>query len=300
MAYELITPINAAIGQLHGQYFTIGRVKKIVMGPFIGNTKTPDLDYTNPGDIGKIKYELLYSPLATSKANEVSEPAFPIFSFIKQYPVVNEIVLIIGGPTERLNDSSQNQQYFYFPPYSIWNSSNHGAFPNMYEWQDFLADYSNKPGYQGNATGMPRLPLGATFTEKPRVRNLQPFEGDSIIQSRFGQSIRFGSTVPVMKNFNTWSTSGENGDPITIILNSQGNRQALGKFDNLVEDINRDGSAIWMTSTQEVFLEDINSFPLSSFGVRINPQVQDILEVQRPPVSNEFTSAEAQDKNSIG
>jgi hypothetical protein len=299
MAYELITPINAGAGQLHGQYFIIGRVKKVVMGPFIGNTKTPDPDYTNPGDIGKIKYELLYSPLATSKANQVSEPAFPIFSFVKQYPVVNEIVLILGGPTERLNDSSQNQQYFYFPPYSIWNSSNHGAFPNMYEWQDFLDSYSNKPSYQGSATEIPKLPLGATFTEK-YVRNLQPFEGDSIIQSRFGQSIRFGSTVPVMKNFNTWSTSGENGDPITIISNSQGNRQGLGKFDNLVEDINKDGSAIWMTSTQEVFLEDINSFPLSSFGVRINPQVQDILEVQRPPVSNEFTSAEAQDKNSIG
>jgi hypothetical protein len=169
----------------------------------------------------------------------------------------------------------------------------------MYEWQDFLGSYSNKPSYQGSATEIPKLPLGATFTEK-YVRNLQPFEGDSIIQSRFGQSIRFGSTVPVMKNFNTWSTSGENGDPITIISNSQGNRQRLGKFDNLVEDINKDGSAIWMTSTQEVFLEDINSFPLSSFGVRINPQVQDILEVQRPPVSNEFTSAEAQDKNSIG
>jgi hypothetical protein len=299
MAYELITPINAGAGQLHGQYFIIGRVKKVVMGPFIGNTKTPDPDYTNPGDIGKIKYELLYSPLATSKANQVSEPAFPIFSFVKQYPVVNEIVLILGGPTERLNDSSQNQQYFYFPPYSIWNSTNHGAFPNMYEWQDFLDSYSNKPSYQGSATEIPKLPLGATFTEK-YVRNLQPFEGDSIIQSRFGQSIRFGSTVPVMKNFNTWSTSGENGDPITIISNSQGNRQGLGKFDNLVEDINKDGSAIWMTSTQEVFLEDINSFPLSSFGVRINPQVQDILEVQRPPVSNEFTSAEAQDKNSIG
>lgn len=299
MAYELIPSINAGAGQLHGQYFIIGRVKKIVMGPFIGNTKTPDPDYSNPGDIGKIKYELLYSPLATSKANEVSEAAFPIFSFVKQYPVVNEIVLILGGPTERLNDSSQNQQYFYFPPYSIWNSSNHGAFPNMYEWQDFLNSYSNKPSYQGSATNIPKLPLGATFTEK-YVRNLQPFEGDSIIQSRFGQSIRFGSTVPVMKNFNTWSTSGENGDPITIITNSQGNRPGLGKFDNLVEDINKDGSAIWMTSTQEVFLEDINNFPLNSFGVKINPQVQDILEVQRPPVSNEITSAELQDKNSIG
>jgi hypothetical protein len=299
MAYQLIFPINAGAGQTHGQYFTIGRVKKIVMGPFIGNTKTPDPDYTNPGDIGKIKYELLYSPLATSKANEVSDPAFPIFSFIKQYPVVNEIVLILGGPTERLNDSSQNQQFFYFPPYSLWNNSNHGAFPNMYEWQDFLADYSNKPNYQGNATAIPKLPLGATFTEK-YIRNLQPFEGDSIIQSRFGQSIRFGSTVPVMKKFNTWSTSGETGDPITIITNSQGNRPGLGKFENIVEDINKDGSAIWMTSTQEIFLEDINSFPLNSFGVSIKPQIQDVLEVQRPPVSNEITSAELQDKNSIG
>jgi len=236
MAYELITPINAAVGQLHGQYFIIGRVKKVVMGPFIGNTNKPDPDYTNPGDIGKIKYELLYSPLATSKANEVSEPAFPIFSFIKQYPVVNEIVLILGGPTERLNDSSQNQQFFYFPPYSIWNSS----------------------------------------------------------------TIRFGSTVPVMKKFNTWSTSGENGDPITIILNSQGKRAGLGKLDNLVEDINKDGSAIYLTSTQEIVIEDLNSFPLASFGVSINPQTQDVVEVQRPPVSNEFTSAQLQDQNSIG
>ncbi len=169
----------------------------------------------------------------------------------------------------------------------------------MYEWQDFLADYSNKPNYQGNATAIPKLPLGATFTEK-YIRNLQPFEGDSIIQSRFGQSIRFGSTVPVMKKFNTWSTSGETGDPITIITNSQGNRPGLGKFENIVEDINKDGSAIWMTSTQEIFLEDINSFPLNSFGVSIKPQIQDVLEVQRPPVSNEITSAELQDKNSIG
>jgi len=170
----------------------------------------------------------------------------------------------------------------------------------MEEWADFLKQSINQPGYSGNAVADQSLPLGYTFQEKESVKDLMPFEGDTFIQGRFGQSIRLGSTVPVMKNFNTWSTSGENGDPITIILNSQGSRPAVGKFDPIVEDINRDGSAIWMTSTQEVILEDINSFPLSSFGVRINPQVQDILEVQRPPISNEFTSAEAQDKNSIG
>jgi hypothetical protein len=103
-----------------------------------------------------------------------------------------------------------------------------------------------------------------------------------------------------MKKFNTWSTSGENGDPITIILNSQGSRPGLGKLDNLVEDINKDGSAIYLTSTQEIIIEDLNSFPLSSFGVSIRPQIQDVVEVQRPPVSNEFTSAQSQDQNSIG
>ena len=57
---------DANAGQTGGQYFQIGRVKSIVLGPYKGNTKEVDPDYGSPVDIGKIKYEILYSTLSTS------------------------------------------------------------------------------------------------------------------------------------------------------------------------------------------------------------------------------------------
>jgi len=286
---------DSKVGRSIGQYFQIGRVKSIILGPFKGNTKERDPDYGSPIDIGKIKYELLYSTLGTSKSGEVSEPAWPMFNFMRQYPVVNEIVFIIVGPTEKLNDRVSNQQYFYFPPYSLWNRANHGAFPNMGEYSQFLKQYSNIQGYSGNAVSGSSLPLGYTFQENQQVRNLQPFEGDTIMQGRFGQSIRFGSTVPVMKQDNTWSNSGNNGDPITIIQNSQRQENVSFKFNNIVENINKDGSAIYMTSTQEIFLEDINNFPLNSFGTPVTPISQPVVRTPRLPISNEIMSPELQD-----
>lgn len=297
MAYTLVQPQVANRGTSGGQYFQIGRVKSIVLGPNKGNSKEIDPDYGSPSDIGKIRYELIYSALSTSKSQQVSEPAFPLFSFLKQYPIVNEIVFIVAGPTERQNDRISNQQFFYLPPYDLWNSVNHGAFPNMGEYANYLNQFANQPGYSGNATSG-SLPLGYTFQEKESVKNLRPFEGDTVMQARFGQSIRFGSTVPVMKGSNTWSNSGNNGDPITIIINNQGARSLGSKFDPIVEDINRDGG-IWMTSTQEIFLEDINSFPLESFGTPINTIVQNTVTIQTLPLSNQITSAQSQDQNSI-
>lgn len=284
-------------GKTTGQYFQIGRVKSIVLGPYKGNSKEPDPDYGSPADIGKIKYELLYSSLSTSRSQAVSEPAYPMSGFLKQYPSVNEIVLIIVGPSRKLNNGSDKQQLYYFPPFALWGSSNHNAFPNLDELADYYKNYVNKPGYSGNATSG-SLPLGYTFQEND-VKNLRPFEGDIIMQSRFGQSIRFGSTVPVMKDYNTWSQSGKNGSPVTIITNSQGQRKTVTPFDPIVEDINKDGSAIWMTSTQEVNLEDINAFPLNSFGVGINPIVQNVVKLQQLPTSDETISAQFQDENSI-
>lgn len=290
---------DSKVGRSIGQYFQIARVKSIVLGPYKGGSEERDPDYGSPVDIGKIKYELLYSPLGTSKSQEVSEPAWPMFGFMRQYPIVNEIVFIVTGPTEKLNDRIYNQQYFYFPPYSIWNRANHGAFPNMNEYANFLQQYSNVQGYPGTAITGSTLPLGYTFQENQQVRNIRPFEGDTIIQGRFGQSVRFGSTVPKLKRDNTWSNSGENGDPITIILNSQRQENQAFKFNNIVENINKDGSAIYMTSTQEIFLEDVNNFPLNSFNVPITAVSQPVVRTQSLPISNEVLSPSEQDRASI-
>ena len=50
--------------------------------------------------------------------------------------------------------------------------------------------------------------------------------GDSLLEGRYGQSLRFGSTARSNFNFpteiqNNWSDSGKNGDPITILKNGQ-------------------------------------------------------------------------------
>jgi hypothetical protein len=64
--------------------------------------------------------------------------------------------------------------------------------------------------------------------------------------------MRLGSTV---KNTpNTWSSTGENGDPITIIRNGQGNQTDEGWIPT-VEDINNDDTSIYFTSTQKIPLE---------------------------------------------
>jgi hypothetical protein len=299
MGYLFGSDINEN-GQSEGNLLQLGRVKSIVLGPYKGNTKEVDPDYTSPADIGKIKYELLYSPLGTSKSDNVSEPAWPIFNFLKQYPVINEIVLILVGPGEGLNDKASNQQFFYFPAYQLWNHVNHSAFPNMAEYSQYLKQFSNQAGYEYEGADIKRqsLPLGYTFEENQDVKNLQPFEGDTILQARFGQSIRFGSTVPVMKKSNNWSNSGNNGDPITIIVNGQGQSRTLTKFDPIVEDINKDKSSIYLTSGQEINIQDLSLFPLDSFRVFVNI-VSDAVEIIKPPISNEIISAQLQDKNSI-
>jgi hypothetical protein len=298
MGYVFGNKIDSDLANVGGHYFQIGRVKSIVMGPYLGNSTLPNPDYRSSSDIGKISYELLYSSLSTSKSKAISPPAWPIFSFIKQYPTINEIVLIIAGPTDRLNDSFSNQKFFYFPPYDLWNRVNHAAFPNMSEYSKFLNQYVNQPSYEGSAVKGTKLPLGYTFQEKETVKNLQPFEGDTILESRFGQSIRFGSTVPVMKRSNNWSNSGNNGDPITIIVNGQGKSSTSNKFDPIVEDINKDKSSIYLTAGQEINLEDINLFPLRSFKKRIDVITQPVLQISKPPISDEIISAQFQDQNS--
>lgn len=274
-------------GQKGGQYFQIARVKSVVLGPFKGGTQEVDPDYRTAADIGKVRYELLYSPIGTSFSQEVSEPAWPFWGYVKQYPVINEVILIMAGPTPDLNDNYSNQRRFYLPTYAIWGDANHNAFPNLKEYSKYLKNFASTPGYSGDTVSGSTLPLGYTFQENPNIKNLKPFEGDSILQARFGQSIRFGSTVTQQKSENTWSNSGTNGDPITLIVNKQGNRintSGIGKFNPIVEDINEDGSSIYLTSTQEIFLEDINNFPLKSFGVGIDPQRQPVYELRKPIV----------------
>jgi hypothetical protein len=265
-------------GKTKGSFFLIGRVKSIVLGPenFDGSLNP---NYQFPRDIGKITYEILYTNINLSKADSMAQPAYPIFSSIKQFPLVSEIVYIVPGPDSDLNDNIERQGYYYFPPYSLWNSINHNAFPNLKEYSEYVKKYFTEPGTNGSndQNQMPDLPLGMTFIEQGNVRQLRPFEGDTIIESRFGQSIRFGSTVLQSKTLNNWSNSGNINSPITIIRNGQGDVIDPNKFSTIVEDINRDNASIWLTSGQEININDLDLFPMKSFDrYKTTPSVNPI------------------------
>ena len=104
--------------------------------------------------------------------------------------------------------------------------------------------------------------LGETFKEKDFIKPLRPFEGDNILEGRFGNTIRLGSTS---KPLNPWSRNGENSDPIIIIRNGQFNNTNDDTFIPNVENINNDDSSIYLTSNQNISNFEVASKNMQSY-----------------------------------
>jgi hypothetical protein len=96
-------------------------------------------------------------------------------------------------------------------------------------------------------------PSQNTFVEKSNIHPLMPFMGDSLLEGRHGQSLRFGSTAKSKsEKKNNWSDSGENGDPITILRNGQPSKVSDEGWIPITENIKNDLSSIYLTSHQQL------------------------------------------------
>ena len=183
--------------------------------------------------------------------------AKPLFPNNKTFPLINEIVYIIALPNSNIQSNVGSLDYYYFQPVNIWNSTHHNAIPDPINNSSLPP--SQQQDYQQTSGGTVRrvtdggteIDLGKTFKEKINIKNIQPFEGDIINEGRWGQSFRFGSTVNNSVIPNPWSRTGNNGDPILILRNGQ---YSDGKDPWIpqVEDINKDISPIYATSTQNI------------------------------------------------
>ena len=203
----------------------IGKVFGIMLTE---NTPTKELWEDNGGwaGIGTIFY-LEYNTDAKFKNNidlttcKIARPAF----INQQYPLVGELVYLTDAPTpvSQVKSTSGNQKY-YTGIVNMWNNPQ-----------------QNSPtGVEGNKT----------FIEKSDIRNLVPFEGDIIYQGRKGNGMRFGSTVKVYSDINEWSSTGDDGDPITILVNGYVTTDQASQVN--VEEVNKEKSSIYMTSTQVI------------------------------------------------
>ena len=157
-------------------------------------------------------------------------------------PLVGEIILVtrtINRTRSQQNDF-ERESWYYVKTLNIKGGINNNISLGM----------SRRKGEIDNTQ---EYKIGQTVNEKFVTSPLQLFEGDYVWQGRFGQSIRFGttlSTVPEEYYYKSPNWSGENnGDPIIMFSNG---RKNLGKKEFVVEDINQDNSSIYLTSTQKI------------------------------------------------
>jgi hypothetical protein len=283
--------------------FFVGRVNRVILGSQKTNT-IADPDYTCEKDLGAIYYEPLFINKSGANANSNnSRKAYPMFGNIRHYPNIGEQVLIFSGPSSDMNDGSKEQDYYYLPPFSTWGDPHHNVFPRLDVFTAQVKNTRISSDYDSQEK-IDNVPVaqGFTFEEQINVKQLRPFEGDIIIQGRFGQSIRFGSSVPNMNKYNTWSDNTDNGKPITIITNKQ-RSPSSAEMDSptFFEDINKDGSSIYLTEDHSIIMTDINLFPKRSYATSKanNPQVADAKRPERYFKTNEFLSAADQDRNAV-
>jgi hypothetical protein len=219
-------------------------------------------DFTDLGgwvSIGSIRFEDVNSS-SNTKNLPIAKPLFPQ---LHNPPLINELVLIFNLPDKDMGDNDTSKNYYYLNTISIWNNPHHNAYPNVYRYSyENRNKTNNQLVEKGITTESPKNPpsldlngphdTGGTFIEKSNVQPVMPYSGDNIIESRWGSSIRLGSTIKSPSIFqNKWSESGNIGDPILVIKNGQTSQENIGYLPTS-EDINTDPSSIYVTSTQNI------------------------------------------------
>lgn len=194
--------------------------------------------------------------------SDIINGVLPFFPNLKNYPLVNETVLVIGLANKEYKNNFNNLTFYYLSPLNLWNSNQTNPIP--YPTTKVTSNSQGKSYQEVEQTGNPNKPQetgnivfkpGLYFNEDNISNPTFPYEGDYIIDGRFGNSLRFGNTVPngIVPVQNNWSTSGSIGDPITILTNRKHTSQPL--FNSITEDINLDGSSAYFTSTQKIPIE---------------------------------------------
>lgn len=211
------------------------------------------LDETHPkikdgkatmADIGSVVYRL-YDDTSTHWTDLTW--AKPYDSNFKSLPTVNEKIEIIntglGRFYRRINQSQNtnasaaiNEISFLFE-----NSNNTNVTNSPGSAEDFRNQTKTKITNTNSNSNKKWDILGKYFEFTPNVHKLKLYEGDSVIESRFGQSLRFSA----------YNNSKNIYSPTLILRNYESEANKKLPLDVVIdEDINSDGSIISMTSNQ--------------------------------------------------
>jgi len=179
----------------------------------------------------------------------------PMDANIKQYPLIGEYV-IVGRYLGR---------YYYAQTINMLGSPNSNSYPGYSGDKASLTDnnvrrHAHNRSVEVGATKTPNkaasgdVTVGDPFVPNPLIRQLQPSFGDVIFNGRLGQSIRFGSNPDTLEP-NILIRAGQLTDAEVFGKTADVDDLKDNANKPVMEDINADGSSLWITSDQEVPLE---------------------------------------------
>jgi hypothetical protein len=246
----------------------------------------PSLGYTKIGSISGEK--ISGKGILTGRIYKDIRPSDP---YKKSFPLVNEFVRVryVVAP------NSTGGQFVYEGPISLYGAVSPNVNPSPSPLSNPLplsqqVNYSQvEAGAYNIQNNTPQTldfnsknnPDQSTFIEKSNIHPLLPYAGDVIYEGRWGNSIRLGSTAKTTTYPNNWSTSGTNGDPLIILRNGQPDNSSDFGAEPIIEDITKDLSSVYLTSTQKLPIQlakttrELISYKVSPTAVNefISPQI---------------------------
>ncbi len=230
---------------------------------------------------------------------------------IKNIPVKGEVVMLIKGPTAYNSSLRAGQEYYYTNPVSIQSSVHHNGIPGVTDFSS-VNNTQNKKALEGAQDGIAnsvktRLETGKTidpgFPERIDVYPIQPYPGDIIIEGRWGNSIRLGSTVDERRAYSQrplWKKGlGDTGNPILIISNGT-NPDKKPNNEFILEDPATDDSSIWMTSGQSIAFTPASNIASSIVNRNIDLYVDNVNAGNQILISSDRILLNAKKQELIG
>jgi len=230
--------------------------------------ESSDLYKGTDTNIGALRFRDVFGPPTKDIARERGNVAYPADRSNYKIPLPGEQVVIYQAYSDKITPTNANAPGFFYGSI-IMNSANItttsspfvGIDPNLLNPLN-LKSFSYTQLQRRFDGKFKNIENFKDVTAKPIIhKQLRPFEGDYIIQGRYGNSLRFGGT-PADRNADDnaeWAEkkAGQPGDPIITIRLSNETIKANKANNELydIEDINEDAASIYLTSTQELPIE---------------------------------------------
>ena len=156
----------------------------------------------------------------------------------KQIPLIGEFVLVYKTFNELTTTTQWRETWYYLTTISVQSSINENMLPG-------ISSNSSQQEIQN-------IKPGKTFEQRV-ISPLQPYEGDTLLEGRWSNSIRLGSSIassPAGHYYKSapWSSNNP-GDPIIVLSNGRNNKT---KKEFVVENIEQDAASLYLTSTQQL------------------------------------------------